>query len=170
MTVMESADTSEDLQQYILQDCQPVICEDEATWREFINDGNNLLIAQDTAGKFTVVTVFLGFNYGSIEKPKFFQTTCLGVTSEKRPDYAATWEKAMVRHKGAVKCGEMLTEFEAERAAGIDRSWEFVDCRVVPGELQFLLESESEAMRVMPEDRSHWKRRGRMIIFCFDMP
>lgn len=166
--MVKAVGNSQDLQQYILQNKQPVICEDEATWREFMKNGDNLLVAQNAAGKFRVVTVFLGFNYGSTEKPKFFQTTCLGVTSEKRPDYAATWEKAMVRHKGAIKCGEMLTDFEAEQAAGIDRSWEFVDCRVVPGELQFLLESEAEALRVMPEDKDHWKRRGRMIIFCFD--
>ena len=168
--MVQASQESKDLQRYILQDRQPVICEDEATWRTFMNIGENLLVAQDAAGRFKVVTVFLGFNYGNAEKPKFFQTTCLGVTSEKRPDYAATWEKAMVRHKGAIKCGEMLTTFEAEQAAGIDRSWEFIDCRVGPGELQFLLESESEAMRVMPEDRSHWKRRGRMIVFCFDTP
>ncbi|MEM6256307.1 MAG: hypothetical protein AAF821_25620 [Cyanobacteria bacterium P01_D01_bin.156] len=167
---MESADNSGDLQRYILQDKQPVVCENEATWRAFMNKGDNLLIAQDAAGRFQVVTVFLGFNYGSVEKPKFFQTTCLGVTSEKRPDYASTWEKAMVRHKGAIKCGEMLTAFEAEQAAGVDRSWEFIDCHVLPGELQFVLESEAEALRVMPEDKEHWKRRGCMIVFCFDMP
>ncbi|NEQ54916.1 MAG: hypothetical protein F6K11_33135 [Leptolyngbya sp. SIO3F4] len=166
--MVESADNSEDLQRYILQDKQPVICQDEATWRAFMNSGDNLLVAQDAAGKYKAITVFLGFNYGNVEKPKFFQTTCLGVTSEKRPQYAATWEKAMVRHKGAVKCGEMLTEFEAEQAAGIDRSWEFIDCHVIPGELQFVLESETEALRVMPEDQKHWKRRGRIIVFCFD--
>ncbi|MBT9316932.1 hypothetical protein [Leptothoe spongobia] len=158
-----------DLQRYILQDKQPVICKDEVTWRTFMNNGDNLLVAQDSAGKFKVVTVFLGFNYGNTEQPSFFQTTCLGVTSEKRPQYAASWEKAMLRHRGAVKCGEMLTEFEAERAAGIDRSWEFIDCHVTPGELQFMLKSEAEALRVMPNDQKHWKRRGRMIIFCFDM-
>lgn len=134
-----------------------------------MNNGDNLLVAQDAAGKFEVVTVFLGFNYGSAERPKFFQTTCLGVTSEKRPDYAATWEKAMLRHRGAVKCGQMLTEFEAEQAAGIDRSWEFIDCHVVPGELQFILRSEADALRAVPEDKKHWKRRGRMIVFCFDI-
>ncbi len=122
ITVMESASNSRDLQRYILQDLQPIACEDESTWRAFMNNGDNLLVAQDTAGKFKVVTVFLGFNYGTVEQPKFFQTTCLRVTSEKRLQYAATWEKAMLRHKGAIKCGEMLTEFEAEQAAGIDRS------------------------------------------------
>ena len=166
---MESAGNSGDLQQYILQDKQPVICEDETAWRTFINNGNNLLVAQDLAGKFKVITVFLGFNYGSAEQPKFFQTTCLGVTSEKRPDYAATWEQAMLRHKGAIQCGELLTKFEAEQTAGIDRSWEFIDCHVIPGELRFILKSEAEALRVMPEDKTYWKRRGRMIIFCFDV-
>ena len=169
MTVVGSENNFKDLQRYILQDRQPIICEDEAVWRRFMNNGDNLLVAQDTAGKFKVVTVFLGFNYGNAEKPKFFQTTCLGVTSEKRPHYAPTWEKAMLRHRGAVKCGEMLTEFETERTAGIDRSWEFIDCHVLPGELQFSLKSEAEALRIIPQDKKHWKRRGRMIIFSFDI-
>ena len=116
-----------------------------------------------------MITVFLGFNYGGAAQPKFFQTTCLGVTSEKRPDYAATWEQAMLRHQGVVQCGELLTKFEAEQTAGIDRSWEFIDCHVIPGELQFILKSEAEALRVMPEDKKYWKRRGRMIVFCFDV-
>ena len=79
------SDNLKDLQRYILQEQQPVACNAETAWRDFMNDGNNLLVANDPAGKFQVVTVFLGFNYGTIEKPKFFQTTCLGASSEKTP-------------------------------------------------------------------------------------
>lgn len=164
----ELQDNPQDLQRYILQDRQPTVCRDEENWRSFMNNGNNLLIAHDPAGKFQVVTVFLGFNYGTAEKPKFFQTTCLGADSEKNPHYSATWEKAMLRHRCSIKCGEILTDFEAERVAGIDRSWKFVDCNIAPGEIQFILESETEALRVMPRDKKHWKRRGRMIAFCFE--
>lgn len=162
-------DTAKDLQRYILQQQQPIICDDEATWRAFMADGKNLLVAQqDPAGDFTVVTVFLGFNHGTLEKPKFFQTTCLGASSEKMPHYSATWEQATLKHRGSIKCGEMLTNFAAERAAGIDRSLEFIDCKVIPGELQFVLNSEAEALRVLREDKQYWRRRGRMIVFCFD--
>ncbi|MBT9313996.1 hypothetical protein [Leptothoe spongobia] len=163
------SDNPKDLQRYILQDQQPVVCNDEATWRTFMNDGNNLLVANDPAGNFQVITVFLGFNYGNTEKPKFFQTTCLGADSEKHPHYTATWEKATLRHRCSIKCGEILTDFEAERAAGIDRSWEFIDCTIVPGEMQFILKSEADALKAMPQDKKHWKRRGRMIVFCFDV-
>ncbi|MEM9009339.1 MAG: hypothetical protein AAGE59_38290 [Cyanobacteria bacterium P01_F01_bin.86] len=85
-------DKSKDLQRYILQDQQPVICNDEAIWRAFMNDGSNLLVAHDPTGKFQVITVFLGFNYVTTEQPKFFQTTCLGADSEKNLHYSATWE------------------------------------------------------------------------------
>ncbi|ESA35025.1 hypothetical protein N836_14800 [Leptolyngbya sp. Heron Island J] len=156
-----------DPHRYILKDYQPVICDDESTWRAFMNDGANLLVAQDTVGKFTVVTVFLGFNYGNIEQPRFFQTTCLGTDSENRPRYTATWEQAMLQHRGKVKCAQMLTNFAAEQAAGIDRSFRFVDCKVIPGELQFVLESEAEAIRALPEDQGDWQRRGRVLVFSF---
>lgn len=152
---------------YVLKDHQPVICEDESTWRAFMNDGTNLLVAQDTVSKFTVVTVFLGFNYGNVERPKFFQTTCLGADNENRPRYTATWEQAVLQHRGKVKCAQMLTDFAVEQAAGIDRSFKFVDCKVVPGELQFVLESEAEAIRALPEDQGDWHRRGRVLIFNF---
>ncbi|WP_152532023.1 hypothetical protein [Leptolyngbya sp. Heron Island J] len=160
---------SEDPQHYILENQVPVICDDETTWRAFMNNGDNLLVANDPAGQFQVITVFLGFNFGTTEKPKFFQTTCLGADSEKNPHYSATWEKAILRHRCSIKCGEILTDFAAERAAGIDRAWEFIDCHVVPGEMQFILKSEVDALKAMPQDKKHWKRRGRMIIFCFDV-
>ncbi|MEM1255280.1 MAG: hypothetical protein AAGI69_22815 [Cyanobacteria bacterium P01_H01_bin.21] len=163
------SDKTKDLQRYVLQDRQPVVCSDEEIWRTFMEDGSNLLVANDPAGKFQVVTVFLGFNYGTIEQPNFFQTTCLGVDSEKNPHYSATWEKAILRHRCSMKCGEILTDFEAERAAGIDRSWEFIDCTIVSGEMRFVLKSEADALRAMPRDKKHWKRRGRMIVFCFDI-
>ena len=162
------SDNPKDLKRYILHNQQPVVCDNEATWRMFMNDGNNLLVAHDPAGKFQVVTVFLGFNCGTIEQPKFFQTTCLGADSEKHPHYSTTLGKALLRHRCSIKCGEILTEFEAEQSAGIDRSWEFIDCTIVPGEMQFILKSEADALRAMPQDKKHWKRRGRMIVFCFD--
>ena len=64
---------SQDPQHYILENQGPVICDDEATWRAFMCNGENLLVAKDTVGKYTVITVFLGFDYGDIETPKFFQ-------------------------------------------------------------------------------------------------
>ncbi len=132
-----------------------------------MNDGANLLVAQDTVGTFTVVTVFLGFNYGNVDQPRFFQTTYFGADSENRPRYTETWEEALLQHLGKVKCAQMLTDFAAEQAAGIDRSFKFVDCRVVPGELQFVLESEAEAIRALPEDQGDWQRRGRILVFNF---
>lgn len=45
----------------------------------------NVLIANDTVGQFRVMTVFLGFNQGSAENPKFFQTTCFRISTEGNP-------------------------------------------------------------------------------------
>ena len=167
--MIESPDSPKDLQRYILPEQTPVICKDETTWRAFMNDGDNLLVARDTIGKFIVITVFLGFNYGTTEKPAFFQTTCLGADSENRPHYSANWKRAHLPHRGTVECAKGLTRFAAEGAAGIDRSFEFIDCNVIPGELQFILKSEADAVKFLPEDKKHWKRRGRMIVFCFPM-
>ncbi|MBT9317091.1 hypothetical protein [Leptothoe spongobia] len=163
--MMELPDIPRDSRHYTLNNQQPLVCEDESTWRAFMNDGANLLVAQDTVGKFTVVTVFLGFNYGNVEQPRFFQTTCLGADSENRPRYTATWERAILQHRGKVKGAQMLSDFAAEQAAGIDRSFKFVDCKVMPGELQFVLESEAEAMRALPEDQGDWQRRGQILVF-----
>ncbi|MGD1949381.1 MAG: hypothetical protein ACFB14_07015 [Leptolyngbyaceae cyanobacterium] len=163
--MIELPDTPKDPHLYTLNSQQPVICEDELAWRAFMNEGANLLVAQDAVGKFTVVTVFLGFNYGNVEQPRFFQTTCLGADSENRPRYTATWEQAMLQHRGKIKCAQMLTNFAAEQAAGIDRSFKFIDCKVVPGELQFVLESEAEAIRALPKDEGDWQRRGRILVF-----
>ncbi|MDV3349692.1 hypothetical protein D0962_06695 [Leptolyngbyaceae cyanobacterium CCMR0082] len=55
--------------------------------------------------------------------------------------------KAILHHRCSIKCGEILTAFEAERAAGIDRSWEFIDRTILPGEMQFILKSEAEALK-----------------------
>ncbi|MEM9009062.1 MAG: hypothetical protein AAGE59_36835 [Cyanobacteria bacterium P01_F01_bin.86] len=127
--MIELPEIPRDPQRYTLKEYQPVVCDDELTWRTFMNEGTNLLVAQDTVSKFTVVTVFLGFNYGNVEQPKFFQTTFLGADNENRPRYSATWEQANLQHRGKVKCAQMLTDFAAEQAAGIDRSFKFVDSR-----------------------------------------
>ena len=56
-----------------------------------MQDKRNILLAQDTVGEFTVITVFLGFSYGNVEKAKFFQTTCFGTDRENHPRYAGAW-------------------------------------------------------------------------------
>ncbi|NEQ51026.1 MAG: hypothetical protein F6K11_12980 [Leptolyngbya sp. SIO3F4] len=154
-----------DSQHYILENQVPVICDHEATWRAFMRNGENLLVAKDAVGKYTVITVFLGFNHGDINTPKFFQTTCFGASSETRSKYSATWERACLRHRGTVACAESLTKFAADQAAGVNKSFDFIDCKVVPGELQFILKSETEAIEFMPANRKNWERRGRMIVF-----
>ncbi|MEO0348597.1 MAG: hypothetical protein AAF282_00950 [Cyanobacteria bacterium P01_A01_bin.15] len=155
------------VQQFILNNKVPVPCGDEDTWRAFMRCKENVLLANDTIGQFRVMTVFLGFNYGNNENPKFFQTTCFGTSTEGKPKYSGTWQRACLEHRGKIACAQGLTKFAAERAAGIDRSFRAIDCVLVPdaGEIQFILESESEAMRVMPTNHKHWERRGRMIVF-----
>lgn len=158
---------SRDPQRFILKDNVPVPCGNEHQWREFMQDKQNVLVGQDVIGQFRVMTVFLGFNHGSAEKPKFFQTTCFGTSTEGKPKYSGSWQRACLEHRGKIACAQGLTKFAAERAAGIDRSFKTVDWVLVPdaGEIQFILESESEAMRVMPKNRKHWERRGRMVVF-----
>mgnify|MGYP001800276791 CR=1 FL=1 len=134
-------------------------------WREFMRDKDNILLAQDTVGAFTVVTVFFGFNHGNLENPKFFQTTCFGTDGENHPRYSGTWQRACLEYRGKIACAQALTNFEADKAAGIDRSFRFIDCKFAPGEIQFLLESEADAIRMMPTSRKHWERRGQMVVF-----
>ena len=154
-------------QRFILNNKMPFPCKDEDAWRAFMRCKENVLIAHDTIGQFQITTVFLGFNHGSAENPKFFQTTCFGTSTEGKPKYSGTWQRACLEHRGKIACAQGLTKFAAEKAAGIDRSFKAVDCILAPdtGEIQFILESESEAMRVMPTNRKHWERRGRMIVF-----
>lgn len=156
---------SQDTQKYILENRVLVPCQDENVWREFMRDKDNILLAQDTVGEFTVVTVFLGFNHGNLEKPKFFQTTCFGTDGENHPRYSGTWQRACLEHRGKIACAQALTKFAADRAAGIDRSFRFIDCKFAPGEIQFLLESEADAIKMMPTNRKHWERRGQMVVF-----
>ena len=154
-------------QRFVLNNKVPVPCNDEETWRTFMRCEENVLIANDTIGQFRVMTVFLGFNQGSAENPKFFQTTCFGTSTEGKPKYSGRWQRACLEHRGKIACAQGLTKFAAERAAGIDRSFKAIDCVLAPeaGEIQFVLESEAEAMWVMPNSRKHWERRGRMIVF-----
>ena len=153
-------------QRYILENKVPVPCQDAVAWREFMKHEKNVLIAQDVIGQFRVMTVFLGFNHSDSEKPMFFQTTCFG-TNSSRPKYSGTWQRACLEHRGKIACAQELTKFAAEKAAGIDRSFKAIDCILEPevGEIQFILESEAEAIRSMPTNRKHWERRGRMIVF-----
>ncbi|MBE9069540.1 hypothetical protein IQ260_23115 [Leptolyngbya cf. ectocarpi LEGE 11479] len=143
----------------------PVPCYDENVWREFMRDKGNILLAQDTIGEFHVVTVFLGFNHGTLAKPKFFQTTCFGTDGENHPRYSETWQRACLEHRGKIACAQALTKFAAEKAAGIERSFKFIDCKFAPGEIQFLLESEADAVQMMPTSQKHWERRGQMVVF-----
>lgn len=96
---------------------------------------------------------------------KVFQTTCFGASSEIRSKYSATWERVCLCHRGTVVCAESLTKFAADQAAGVDWSFEFIDCNVVLGELQFVLKSEAEAIEFMPINRENWERRGYRIVF-----
>lgn len=155
----------QDTQKYILENKVPVPCQDETMWREFMGEKDNILLAQDTVGVFTVVTVFLGFNHGDFEKSKFFQTTCFGTDGENHPRYSGTWQRACLEHRGKIACAQALTNFATDKAAGIDRSFKFVDCKFAPGEIQFLLESEADAMRMIPTNGKHWERRGQMVVF-----
>lgn len=157
----------DDVQRFIINDKVSIPCNDEETWRSFMRCKENVLIANDAIGQFRVMTVFLGFNQGSTENPKFFQTTCFGTSTEGKPKYSGSWQRACLEHRGKIACAQGLTKFAAERAAGIDRSFKAIDFVLAPeaGEIQFVLESEVEAMRVMPTNRKHWERRGRMIVF-----
>lgn len=154
-------------QHFVLDNKVPVPCNDEDTWRAFMRCQKNVLVANDTVGQFQVMTVFLGFNQGDSENPKFFQTTCFGTSTEGKSKYSGTWQRAHLEHRGKVACAQGLTKFAAEKAAGIDRSFKAIDCVLAPdaGEIQFVLESEAEAIRIMPTNRKHWKRRGRTIVF-----
>ncbi|MEM6254975.1 MAG: hypothetical protein AAF821_18825 [Cyanobacteria bacterium P01_D01_bin.156] len=130
-----------------------------------MRDEDNILLARDEVGQFSIVTVFLGFNNGSVENPQFFQTTCFG-SDTGSPKYTKDWDWAMAHHQGKIACAKAWIKFSEEKAAGIDRSFRFVDCQVhPPGEIHFLLESEAEAKRVMPFNKRHWERRGRTIVF-----
>ena len=153
-------------ERYILENQMPVVCSQESVWRDFMRDKNNVLVAHDVVGKFTILTMFLGFNNGSAEKPQFFQTTCFGDGSAGKPKYSKDWRWAMIHHRGKIACAKALIKFSDERAAGIDRSFKFVECQFhPPSEIHFILESEAEAKKAVPFNEGHWERRGRAIVF-----
>ncbi|NEZ65607.1 hypothetical protein D0962_23095 [Leptolyngbyaceae cyanobacterium CCMR0082] len=152
-------------QRYILKDRQPVACKDEAEWREFMRNPGNVLVAQDSVGeRYTVITVFLGFNSGTTEQPVFFQTSVIGQTGHTHGS-AANWEQAQENHRRNVR-GSILLAGHLERvAAGIDRSFAPIDIKGYPNEIHFQLESEQAAINELPEDTRRWKRRGDTIVF-----
>ncbi|NEZ64149.1 hypothetical protein D0962_15350 [Leptolyngbyaceae cyanobacterium CCMR0082] len=153
-------------QRYILENKVPVPCSDENQWREFMRNKDNILIARDEIGPYTVVTVFLGFNHGTASKPKFFQTTCFG-TDSARPKYSKDCSWAMLQHRGKIACAEGLIRFFKEKEAGIDRSFSCLDYEVhPPNEIHFILESEEAAKKAMPFNKKHWERRENRVIFC----
>ncbi|MEO0377487.1 MAG: hypothetical protein AAF329_23370, partial [Cyanobacteria bacterium P01_A01_bin.17] len=155
-----------DLDHYILRDGQPIICSDLNKWQQFIEDSRNVLLVQHQVGQYQIITVFLGFNHGTTNKPQFFQTNFFGGSGSK-PRYTASLPQALVMHRAKVACAEGLTRFAAERAAGINRSFKAIDCKVVPGEFQFVLESEMAAILALPENKHRWKRRGNVLVFLW---
>jgi len=155
-----------DFDRYILCDSQPTICSDANQWQQFIEDRCNVVLAKHQVGQYQVITVFLGFNHGTADKPQFFQTNFFGGSGSK-PRYTASYKRALAMHRAKVACAEGLTRFAAERAAGIDRSFKAIDCKVVPGEFQFILESEEAAIIALPKDKPRWSRQGNILIFSF---
>ena len=154
-----------DYQRYILKDRQPVICDDESTWREFIRNSENVLVAQDQVGRFEVLTLFLGFNSGTPDKPIFFQTTIIGA-DDNHPKHAATWEQAERNHAGNIKVITLTANHEAAVADGTAKEpFKPVEWLVFPGELHFVLESEQAAIKALPENSEFWERRGKTLIF-----
>ncbi|MGD1953139.1 MAG: hypothetical protein ACFB14_26360 [Leptolyngbyaceae cyanobacterium] len=164
--VIELSELPKDYQRYILDDDhQPVVCEDEIVWREFMSKPENVLVAQDSIGKYTVVTVFLGFNRFNVEQPVFFQTTVFGADEHSHRD-AATWEQAEDNHRGNVKVTKMMADYQADLAAGKKRkSFKPIECKVLYDELHFVLESEKAAIEALPVNKRRWERRGNVIVF-----
>ena len=155
----------QDYRRYILKDRHPVSCGDESVWREFMRNSENVLVANDSVGKrFTVVTVFLGFNNGTIEQPIFFQTSVLGQTGHTHGN-AVTWDQAEDNHKRNLRGSTLLAEHLDRVAAGINKSFKPVDITSRPNEIHFRLESEQAAFDELPEDTKRWKRRGDTIVF-----
>lgn len=156
-----------DFRRYVLRDGHPIICSNLAQWRRFIEDRSNAVLAQDKVGQYQIVTVFLGFNYGTVDQPQFFQTNFFGGSDRSKPRYTGLLTRALAMHRAKVSCAKGLTRFATERATGIDRSFQALDCRVVPGEFQFVLESEESAITALPKDKRRWQRRGNILIFLF---
>ena len=156
-------------QRYILENGQPVACDDETTWQEFMRNPENVLVAQDSAGKYDVLTVFLGFNQGSTEQPAFFQTSVFGMDEHSHGD-AATWSEAQSYHAGLLMSANRMAKRQADIKAGIKRrSFTAIDIQVVSNEIHFVLESEEHAIKALPVDKKHWKRRGNVIVFVVSL-
>lgn len=162
--MIELPELSQDHQRYILKDHQPIVCEDETVWREFMRKPENILVARDSAGKYTVLTLFLGFNSGTAEQPVFFQTSVLGQTGHTHGS-AATWEQAKDNHKRNLRGSTLLAEHLDRVAAGTSKSFKPTAIDARPNEIHFRLESEQAAIDELPEDTKRWKRRGDTIVF-----
>lgn len=152
-------------QRYILKDRQPVVCKDEAEWREFMRNPENVLVAQDRIGRFDVLTLFLGFNTGTVEQPLFFQTTIIGA-DDNHPKHAVDWGQAKQNHAANAKVIKLTNNHEIAVANGTAKEpFRPVEWLVFPDELHFVLESEQAAIKALPENSEFWERRGKVIVF-----
>ena len=150
---------------YILEGEAPVICEDEAIWREFMRAPENISIGDTQVGKFQVLTLFLGFNSGSREKPIFFQTTIIGAYGNT-PEHATTLEQAKDNHQGNVNVSNAIVKHQADVAAGkAPKPFKPVECLILDDGMHCVLESVECAKEAFADGGSSWELRGNTLVF-----
>ena len=125
----------------------------------------NISIGDTQVGKFQVLTLFLGFNHGSAEKPIFFQTTILGAHGNT-PRHATTLEQAEENHRGNIKVCNVITKHQADVAAGkAPKPFKPIRSFVLSDGIHFVLESEECAKEAFSDGGDLWELRGNTLVF-----
>lgn len=151
---------------YTLKGKEPVPCNDIAVWQRFMDDIAGRTLGSDQAGKFGILTTFVGVNLGSEIMPKFFRTVISGDNGDNDPWLRETWEQAEVTHRTVVKAATSMTEFSKKLEAGNVSGYRAVECSILPDdELKFVMESEEAAIQMVPLASKNWSRDGRVLVF-----
>lgn len=151
---------------YILEGKKVIPCKDIGVWQRFMDNLPERTVGSDKAGKFGVLTTFVGVNLGSEIMPKFFRTVISGDNGDNDPWLTETWEEAEAKHKAVVRAAIALTRSSKEREAGNVSGYKVVDCSILPDdELRFVLESEEAAIEMVSKPSQNWSREGRIVIF-----
>lgn len=151
---------------YILKGKAPVPCDDIVVWQQFMDDVAGRTLGSDQAGKFGILTTFVGVNLGSEIMPKFFRTVISGDNGDNDPWLTETWEEAIVTHRTVVRASISLTQASKEQVLGEVSGYKVVSSSILPDdELSFVLETEESAIKMIPTPSQNWSREGKTVIF-----
>ena len=152
---------------YILKDKEPVRCDDINVWRAFMDDESKRTVAFDQVGRFEILTTFIGANIGTLEAPKFFKMTMVGMNVGDPPICSRSWKRAVAKHRATVKSAMYFAKRDATARETSTNGFRFVGYEVLTDELRFSLESEEAAIKAHSSNSPYWFREGKVLIFRY---